>query len=170
MIEELDSHQRVYNKAKTSETKQFIEERIVDIEKELNEAEEALRDFTTHNRRIDNSPLLQLEQQRFAREVTVLIGVFTTLKQQLETTKIEEVKESDYVVVLDPPEVPLQRSKPNKKLMVILSGILGIGLGMVLAFMREFAANSEKEEKDKMTEAKSLVRQHLSDFIPKRSK
>ena len=170
LIEELDAHQRKYNKAKTSDTKQFIEERIVDIEKELNEAEEALRDFTTHNRRIDNSPLLQLEQQRFAREVTVLIGVFTTLKQQLETTKIEEVKESDYVVVLDPPEVPLQRSKPNKKLMVILSGILGIGLGMVLAFMREFAANSEKEEKDKMTEAKSLVRQHLSDFIPKRSK
>ena len=170
LIEELDSHQRVYNKAKTSETKQFIEERIVDIEKELNEAEEALRDFTTHNRRIDNSPLLQLEQQRFGREVTVLIGVFTTLKQQLETTKIEAVKESDYVVILDAPEIPLQRSKPNKKLMVILAGILGIGLGMVLAFMREFAANSEKEEKDKMAEAKSLILKNISDFIPKRSK
>jgi len=54
--------------------------------------------------------------------------------------------------------------------MVILTRILGIGLGMVLAFVREFAANSEKEEKDKMTEAKSLVRQHLSDFIPGKSK
>ena len=83
---------------------------------------------------------------------------------------IEEVKESDYVIILDSPEVPLERSKPNKKLMAILAGILGIGLGMVLAFVREFAANSEKEEKDKMTEAKSLVRQHLSDFIPGKSK
>jgi len=88
----------------------------------------------------------------------------------LETTKIEEVKESDYVVVLDPPEVPLQRSKPNKKLMVILAGILGIGLGIVLAFIREYATNSSKEEKGKITEAKSLVRQHLSDFIPGKSK
>ena len=42
------------------------------------------------NRRIENSPSLQLEQQRLGREVTVLTGVFTTLKQQLETTKIEE--------------------------------------------------------------------------------
>jgi hypothetical protein len=54
--------------------------------------------------------------------------------------------------------------------MVILAGILGIGLGMVLAFMREFAANSEKEEKDKMAEAKSLILKNISDFIPKRSK
>jgi tyrosine-protein kinase Etk/Wzc len=122
------------------------------------------------NRRIENSPALQLEKQRLGREVTVLTGVFTTLKQQLETTKIEEVKESDYVIVLDSPEVPLQRSKPNKKLMVILAGLLGIGFGIVLAFIREFATNSEKEEKDKMTEAKSLVRQHLSDFIPGKSK
>ena len=36
------------------------------------------------NRRIENSPALLLEQQRLQREVTVLIGVFTTLKQQLE--------------------------------------------------------------------------------------
>ena len=166
LLEELENHQRRYNKAKTSETKQFIEERIIDIEKELNEAEEALRDFTTRNRRITNSPLLQLEQQRFTREVTVLTGVFTVLKQQLETTKIEEVKESDYVVVLDPPEIPLQRSKPNKKLMVILAGILGIGLGVLITFAREFVVNSGKEEKDKMTKAKSLIQQHLRDFIP----
>ena len=170
LIEELDAHQRKYNKAKTSDTKQFIEERIIDTEKELMASEEDLKVFMDRNRRIENSPALQLEKQRLGREVTVLTGVFTTLKQQLETTKIEEVKESDYVVVLDPPEAPLQRSKPNKRLMVILAGILGIGLGMVLAFVREFATNSEKEEKDKMAEAKSLVRQHLSDFIPGKSK
>jgi uncharacterized protein involved in exopolysaccharide biosynthesis len=169
LIEELDTHQRKYNKAKTSDTKQFIEERIIDTEKELMAAEEDLKVFMDRNRRIENSPALQLEQQRLGREVTVLTGVFTTLKQQLETTKIEEVKESDYVVVLDPPEVPLERSKPNKKLMVILAGILGIGLGLVLAFVREFSTNSKKEEKDKMSEAKALVLKNISELIPGKS-
>jgi len=169
LIEELDAHQRKYNKAKTSDTKQFIEERIIDIEKELMAAEEDLKVFMDRNRRIENSPALQLEQQRLGREVTVLTGVFTTLKQQLETTKIEEVKESDYVVVLDPPEVPLQRSKPNKKLMVILAGFLGVGLGIIFAFIREFATNSEKEEKDKMSEAKALVLKNISELIPGKS-
>ena len=143
LIEELDSHQRQYNKTKTSDTKQFIEERIIEIEKELNIAEEALRDFTTRNRRIENSALLLLEQQRLAREVTVLTGVFTTLKQQLETTKIEQVKESDYVVILDSPETPLVKSKPNNKLMVITSGIMGIMLGIIIGFIREKLNNND---------------------------
>jgi len=170
LIGELDAHQRKYNKAKTSDTKQFIEERIIDTEKELMAAEEDLKIFMDRNRRIENSPALQLEQQRLGREVTVLTGVFTTLKQQLETTKIEEVKESDYVVVLDPPEVPLQRSKPNKKLMVILAGILGIGFGIVLAFIWEYASNSDKEEKDKMSEAKFLIIKNIFELIPRKSK
>ena len=101
--------------------------------------------------------------------MTVLIGVFTTLKQQLETTKIEEVKESDYVIILDPPEIPLQRTKPNRKLMVILSGILGLGLGISVAFILEFASNSGKEEKDKMAKANSLVLKNISELIPGKS-
>jgi uncharacterized protein involved in exopolysaccharide biosynthesis len=149
LIEELDTHQREYNKAKTSDTKQFIEERIIEIENELNIAEEALRHFTTHNRRIDNSALLLLERQRLAREVTVLTGVFTTLKQQLETTKIEQVKKSDYVVILDPPEAPLVRSKPDKKLMVITAGFMGIMLGMIIGFVREKLNNNDLKEKVK---------------------
>ena len=147
LIEELDTHQRKYNKTKTKDAKQFIKERIIDIEKELMTAEEDLKVFKDRNRRIENSPALQLEQQRLGREVAVLTGVFTTLKQQLETTKIEEVKESEYVIVIDAPEAPLHRSKPNKKLTVILAGILGVGIGLIFAFVREYVANTEKKRK-----------------------
>ena len=86
-------------------------------------AEPRLEIMKNGNRRpdLENSPALQLEQQRLTRKIAVLTGVFTTLKQQLETTKIEEVKESNYVVVLDPPEAPLFSSKPKKKCMVILA-------------------------------------------------
>ena len=42
LIEELDAHLQAYNRAKTSETRQFIEERILDTEKELMASEGAL--------------------------------------------------------------------------------------------------------------------------------
>jgi len=157
LIEELDAHLQAYNRAKTSETRQFIEERIVDTEKELMASEEALKIFMDRNRRIENSPGLKLEEQRLAREVTVLTGVFTTLKQQLETTKIEEVKESDYVVILDPPEVPLISSAPKKKKMVILAGLLGFCIGIGIAFVRGYVRNTEEEEKEKIVQAQSLL-------------
>ena len=35
--------------------------------------------------------------------IEVLMGVFTTLKQQLETTKIESLKESNFVIMIDKP-------------------------------------------------------------------
>ena len=170
IIEELDTHQREYNKAKNSETRQFVQERIFDVEKELRGAEEALKIFNDRNRRIENSPALQLERQRRAREVAVLTGVFTTLKQHLETTKIEEVKESDYVIVLDPPEAPLWPSKPKKKRVVILAGFLGIGLGIIFGFVREYAENSGQTDREKMGKVKSLVVKNISDFLPQRFK
>jgi len=168
LIEELDRHQREYNKAKTGEARQFIEERIFEIKKELEIAEETLKDFAKSNRRIDNSPLLLLEQQRLAREVSVLTGVFTTLKQQLETTKIEEVKESDYVIVIDPPEAPLFRSKPQKKKIVIIAGFLGIFLGILIGVIKEYAKNSDDENKEKLSKALMLFRKNILDLIPRK--
>ena len=168
LIEELDAHQRKYNKAKTAAAKQFIVERIGDIEQELRTAEEALKNFHNRNRRIENSPALQLEQARLSREVSVLIGVFTTLKQQLETTKIEEVKESEFVVVLDPPEAPLAPSGTSKKLLVILAGFLGIALGVVIAFITDYAQNSDKEVQEKISQAKFYFIKNITDFIPKK--
>ena len=164
-IDELDSHQRRYNKAKTSQTRQFIEERIIDTEKELMGSEEDLKVFMDRNRRIENSPALQLEKQRLGREVSVLTGVYTTLKQQLETTKIEEVKESDYVIILDAPEAPLDRAKPNKKLLVLLAGVLGIGMGMVIGFVKDMIENNNKEKQKELSKAKSIIIQNIIDLF-----
>lgn len=170
LIEELDSHQKKYNKAKTNEAKQFIEERIVDVEKELIIAEESLKIFMDRNRRIENSPSLQLTKQRLTREVTVLIGVFTTLKQQLETTKIEQVKESNYVIVLDAPEIPIKKSKPNKKSAVLLTGIISFIVGIFFAFLRDFFDNSGQEFDGKLKEARILAKRNISDLITWKSK
>ena len=165
LIEELDAHQRDYNKARTSETRRFIESRISDTRIELEMAEEDLKNFNNRNRRIENSPALQLERQRLAREVSVLTGVFTTLKQQFETAKIEEVKESDYVVVLDPPEIPLTRSKPKRIQMVVIAGILGIFFGILIGLLKEYFKNSQKEDPEKINQLKSLIMTDISDLV-----
>ncbi len=141
LIEELDRHQREYKTEKVKETRLFIEGRIIDIQKELEGAEENLKVFRDRNRQIGQSPALLLEQQRLTRETSVLTGVFTTLKQQLEMTKIEEVKESALVQVLDPPEAPLYRDSPKRKRSVLLALILGFGLAVGLAFVKEYIYN-----------------------------
>ena len=111
-----------------------------------------------------------LEQQRLSRETAVLTGVFTTLKQQLEMTKIEEVKESAMVQVLDPPEAPLYRSSPKRKRSVFMSLMLGFGLAVGIVFVREYVSNSKDEEKGKLLEIIELTKSNISDLIPFRRK
>ncbi|MCH7764600.1 MAG: hypothetical protein IIB95_12830 [Candidatus Marinimicrobia bacterium] len=166
LIEELDKHQRKYKTAKVKETRLFIEGRIVEVQIELEEAEENLKEFRDRNRQIQQSPALLLEQQRLTRETSVLTGVFTMLKQQLEMTKIEEVRESALVQILDPPEAPLYRDKPKRKLAVLLSLILGFGMAVVIAFVREYASNSDEEEKGKLREITQLTKDNILDLIP----
>ena len=163
LIEELNFHQKKLNKKKADETRAFIEGRINDTEKELVKAEESLKNFKDRNRRIENSPLLQLEQQRIAREVTVLTGVFTTLKQQLETTKIEQVKDSEYVVVLDSPQVPLYRSKPKKKIMVVITFLFGIFLGVLIGLILEYSKRIDRNQKQSLKKIKSTLVKNIKE-------
>tara|TARA_B110000444_G_scaffold256960_1_gene294452 strand:- start:3972 stop:5030 length:1059 start_codon:yes stop_codon:yes gene_type:complete len=162
LIEELDSYQKSFNRKKTSKARQFISERIIDIEKELLLSEEKLKEFIGGNRRIQNSPTLLLGQQRLQREVSVLTSVFTTLKQQLETTKIEEVKESDYIVVIDPPLVPDQKIWPRKRSIVLMYLFLGTFAGVCMGFIKEFFINLETDTKNKFILIKKLILKNLN--------
>ena len=157
LIKELDDNQKDFNKNKTSRAKLFTEERIEEVRLELEKSEESLKVFNDRNRRIENSPSLQLERDRFSREVAVLTGVYTTLKQQLEKLKIAEVKQSDYVIIIDPPNIPLLKSGPKRKRIVILSVIFGMLLGAVYGIIKEYYKNQNKQELDKLLEAKVLL-------------
>ena len=140
-INQLDKHQKEFNKQKSSKTRQFIENRIDATQKELQVAEEKLTKFLNRNRKMQNSPSLLAEQQRLQREVQVLTGVFTTLKQQLETTKIEEVRDADYVIVVDDPYTPIWPVQ-SKRSVVIKFSFIGALLGLFFSFINQVIINS----------------------------
>ncbi len=166
VIEELVYYQREYKTARVGETRQFIEGRIEEVQGELSQAEEALKEFRERNRGIQNSPALLLEQERLSREVQVQTEVFITLKQQHEMIKIEEVQESALVQVLDPPEAPIYISKPRRKLAVILAGFLGIGMGLGIAFMKEYFEKGDDEEEGKRAQLKKLAIENIKELLP----
>ena len=145
LIQELDRHQQEFKTTRVSEKRQFIEDRMTEVNIDLEKSEESLKDFRERNRQILGSPALLLLQERLIREMEVQKGIFITLKQEYELAKIQEVEEATVVYVLDPPEAPLFRSGPKKKQSVLLAGILGIGLGIGMAFVRNWYDSSKTE-------------------------
>jgi|GEM_PF-272750 len=167
VLAELESLNRYYKSQTVSEKTSFIENRIAAVKGDLEKSEKSLKDFNERNRQA-SSPSLLLELGRLERNVEIQEGVFLTLKQQLELAKIEEVQETSIVQVLDKPQVSLKPSNKNIILSIILSGILGIGLGIMIGFIRSYADNSDIDERKKLRRVKHLFKKKIKDIIKDR--
>ena len=161
---ELEDLNRFYKSKTVSEKITFIANRIASVENDLKSSETRLKEFNEHNRQI-SSPALMLEQGRLARDVEIQKGIYLTLKQQLELSKIEEIQESSIVQVLDKPQVPLGPSNIKLKMNVLLAGILGIGLGIMIGFVRAYADNSDMDERKKLRRVKHFFKKKTKDIL-----
>jgi uncharacterized protein involved in exopolysaccharide biosynthesis len=163
-LAELEDLNRFFKSQTVNEKTSFIASRIASVGNELKSSETSLKEFNERNRQI-SSPALQLEQERLARDVEIQTAIYLTLKQQLELAKIEEVQEASIVQVLDNPQVPLSPSNKNLIRSVLLAGILGIGLGIMLGFVRSYLDNSDMEERKKLRRIKHFINKKTKDII-----
>ncbi|MDD9888390.1 MAG: hypothetical protein OXU46_07190, partial [Candidatus Marinimicrobia bacterium] len=164
VLAELESLNRYFKSETVNEKTAFIENRISSVEVELETSEVALKVFNEKNRQI-SSPALALEQERLERDAEVQRGVYLTLKQQLELAKIEEVQKSSIVQVLDMPQIALGPSNKNLLLSVVLSLILGVGLGFLFGFFRSYLDNNDMEERKKLRRIKHFMKKKTKDLV-----
>jgi len=161
---ELEALNRFYKSQAVIKKTSFIASRIVSVKNDLESSETKLKEFSERNRQI-SSPALQLEQDRLARELEIQKGIYLTLKQQLELAKIEEVQESSIVQILDKPQVPLGPFNINLKLSVLLAGFLGLGIGIILGFVKSYLNNSDVGERKKIRRVKHFIKKKAKDII-----
>jgi len=164
VLAELEDLNRYFKSQIVSEKTIFIESRIASVESDLESSELRLKAFNEQNRQIA-SPALQLEQEQLTRDVEVQKSVYLTLRQQLELAKIEEVQEASIVQILDKPQIPLGPSNKNLRLSVLLAGMLGIGLGIVLGFIRSYLNNSDMDERRKLRRVRNFIKKKGKDVI-----
>jgi uncharacterized protein involved in exopolysaccharide biosynthesis len=115
IVSVLDTFSLEFRKKLAGEQRTWIENRLIEIQRDLAQSEEALKQFRERNRSVLNSPQLLLEQARFTREVEINSTVFIELKKQLEIATIEEAKNTSIVLVLDPARPPYLKSGPARR-------------------------------------------------------
>ena len=96
-----------------------------------------MQDFMQRNRDWRNSPQLVFTHDRLDREVSMRQAVYTTLVQSYEAARIDEVRNTPVITVMEPPDVP---AKPDPRLALLkslLAGIVGLALGAFFAAVRQ---------------------------------
>ena len=161
---QLESLNKFYKSQTVREKTKFIEERIASVKVELESSEKRLKDFNESNRQV-STPSLQLIFDRLEREVEVQKGIFLTLKQQLELAKIEGVQEASIVQILDNPQLPFSPVNKNLVSTIALSIVLGLFIGIIIAFMRSYINNNDVDERRKLRRVKSFIKKKGKDVI-----
>jgi uncharacterized protein involved in exopolysaccharide biosynthesis len=145
-------------RTQASSERRFTEQRVNEIRGELDAAESRLLDFVRTNRSISGDPALQLAQNRLTREVERLQGLYDSLTQSLERAKIDEVRDTPAITVIERPEQSVLPAPRNRVRNVIVAGIFGCLLGLLLAFLRDIMARdqltnqAEREEFNRLRE------------------
>ena len=126
MIGELDGFMRSKRTTSASEQVKWIAVRLEQIQHDLRQSEEMLKDFRERNRRVLDSPQLSLEQARLTRNVEVNSAVFVELKKQYELAKLDEIKNLTIVNVLDPGNAPVKRERPKRATNTVIMFVVSL--------------------------------------------
>jgi uncharacterized protein involved in exopolysaccharide biosynthesis len=89
-------------------------------------------------------PRLSTELGRLLRRVKIQENLFTLLTQMYEKIKIEEVKDTPTIQVLDYACLPEKPIKPKIKLNLMISGVLSLFIGVFLAFFLEYLSKVKR--------------------------
>jgi capsule polysaccharide export protein KpsE/RkpR len=78
---------------------------------------------------IRDLPRLGVTYQELSQRVRIQEGVYEALTKQYEMSKVEEAKEIPSVRLLDPPNLPEQKSGPARRMIIYLGTLISFVLG-----------------------------------------
>ena len=136
----------------------FIESRQAEAQRDLEQAEDLLADFYNRNRRMEDSPALLAEAARLQRRVEVNQQVYLTLSQSYEQARIEEVRNTPLITVIDSPE---GSAEPLWSPLVqgILSVLLGFGVALAYILWTELLKSQNIKHRPEYEEFQKALHQ-----------
>ncbi|MGH7539627.1 MAG: GNVR domain-containing protein, partial [Gemmatimonadota bacterium] len=136
----------------------FLVGRVEEARADLQTVEERLLRFLEQNRRIESSPALQYENERLERQVSLQQEVYTTLAQALEQAKIEEVRDTPVITVVEQPILPAEPDERGLLLRAILAALFGLLVAALVTIFREVSDRADRRQEEEFREFQRLRR------------
>ncbi|MGH7444110.1 MAG: hypothetical protein ACREKM_04500 [Longimicrobiales bacterium] len=138
LLDGIDGFNQKRRQSQAAAEREFLETRLMTARGELLTAENALSAFLESNRRYDDWPALRFQRDRLARQVDQSEQLVGSLVQAYEQARLQEVRNTPVIAVLDPPEGSARR---DGSLIgnVVWGALAGAMLVLLLVFAREYA-------------------------------
>ena len=120
-----------------------IVEQEVEVHSSRSRAKEYNKLVEQMSIRLTQLPQQTLQYTRLERDLKLNENLYLTMKQKYEESRITEAGQLGKVRILDP-ALLAHKIKPNKRMNLLIGIILGLGLAIGFAFIKEFLDNTVK--------------------------
>jgi uncharacterized protein involved in exopolysaccharide biosynthesis len=146
VLHEIDAFNLRSRQAQAAAEKTFLEDRERIARADLRQAEDELERFLRANREFRSDPQLVLQHDRLQRDIALRQSVFTTVVENLERARIEAVRNTPSIAVVEDGMQALRPDRRHLLLKLLTSLVLGFvfAVGIVAAravLIREIAAD-----------------------------
>jgi LPS O-antigen subunit length determinant protein (WzzB/FepE family) len=129
---------------KSSSELDFIKNRYQEKEEEFQKIQQKLALYTDRNQNV-NSARAKMELMLLQSEYDLAYGVYSELAKQLETQELKVKEDTPIFTILQPVFVPLEKTGPNRALILIIYTFLGFVLSIGYLLAKEPVQNIIKE-------------------------
>ena len=136
VVELLKEYITDYQLQKVREDLEFTERMKEESEKRFNEAQFALASFLDQNKVLSTSRA-RVELERLQDEKNLAFGIYNTVSQRLEQTKLQLNEQRPTFKEVQPVTVPTKHSSPKRVKLMAVSVIIGTITGLIWIFFGE---------------------------------
>lgn len=164
IIDRLNWFNLVTRQSQAGAERRFMEGRLDEARTELRAAEDRLQGFLQRNRDFRNSPELTFQQDRLARDVQVKQQVYTSLAQAYEQARIEEVRDTPVITVVEQPDRPVRPDRRGAARSALVALIAGAMLGTLFAFVMTIMERERALNEDEIAAVQAELRQAVGEL------
>lgn len=120
----------------------FLEGRVAAVQEDLRAAESNLEQFLATNRGdTRSSPSLAFRETGLRRKLDMAQTRFVDLQRQLDQARVQEVRDTPAITIIDRPDMPAQRYKPRRRQVAMVVTVIGViaayALSRVASLLRQ---------------------------------
>ena len=152
----VDTANQVRMQSQAGAERRFVEKRMEEARQELEQAEQAQERFLQQNRQYASSPQLVLEFGRLQRRVDLRQQLYVTLALAHEQARVEEVRDTPQLIIIDQPEGSARRAGSRVK-DALMWALIGTVLGVMLAVLQEVLRHQRAQDPEGYAELRRLA-------------
>lgn len=119
-------------KSQARAEREFAERRVKENKAEMESAENRVQSFLAQNRGFLSSTELKVQQDRLDRDLSLRQRLYSTLSETYEQARLEEVRDTPVITVLEAPE---RAAQPDRRFLALKTLLAGTATSVVTALV-----------------------------------